>query len=47
MLYHDQPDSFAADLARYRGVTQDSIDVAIARWLRAPFVEVETVPSAS
>jgi predicted Zn-dependent peptidase len=47
MLYTDQPDHFAADLARYRGVTQESITGAVARWLQKPFVEVETVPGGA
>ena len=46
MLYTDQPDSFARELARYREVTPASIDAAIATWLARPFVEVETVPGA-
>jgi hypothetical protein len=45
MLYTDEPDNFAAELARYRAVTPASIDAAISRWL-GPFVEVETMPGA-
>lgn len=46
MLYTDTPDHFATELARYRSVTPASISSAISRWLAAPFVEVETIPSA-
>jgi zinc protease len=45
MLYRDQPDSLADDLARYRAVTPASIDHAIAGWL-STHVEIETVPVA-
>jgi predicted Zn-dependent peptidase len=45
MLYTDNPDGLAADLARYRAVTPASIDTAIKRWLSPDrMVEVETVP---
>jgi zinc protease len=45
MLYTDEPDGLAADLARYRAVTPASIQAAMKRWL-APerMVEIETVP---
>jgi zinc protease len=46
MLYTGEPDGFAADLARYRAVTPASIAAATARWLAAPFVEIETVPAS-
>jgi zinc protease len=45
MLYSDQPDLLAHELARYRAVTPDSVDAAIARWLAKPAVEIETVPA--
>jgi len=45
VLYTNEPDGLAADLARYRAVTPASIEAAMARWI-APnaMVEVETVP---
>jgi predicted Zn-dependent peptidase len=44
MLYRDQPDGLADDLARYRGVTPASIQRALAAWLDpAGQVEIETV----
>ncbi|HEX4419572.1 MAG TPA: pitrilysin family protein [Kofleriaceae bacterium] len=47
MLYRHQPDELAAELARYRQVTPDSVRHAIARWLGAERqVEVETVAGA-
>jgi predicted Zn-dependent peptidase len=46
MLYRDEPDSLAAELARYRQVTPDSIRTAIATWLDpARRIEVETIPA--
>ncbi len=46
MLYADEPDTLAAELARYRAVTPAAIDAAIARWLPpGRHVEVETVPA--
>jgi predicted Zn-dependent peptidase len=47
MLYRDEPDGLAADLARYRRVEPDSVRAAIATWLDpAHRVEVETVAAA-
>jgi zinc protease len=47
MLYRGQPDGLAADLARYRRVTPDTICGALARWLDpARMIEVETIPAA-
>jgi predicted Zn-dependent peptidase len=47
LLYRDDPDGLAAELARYRAVTPDSAAAAIARWLDpARRVEVETVAKA-
>jgi predicted Zn-dependent peptidase len=47
MLYRGEPDGLAAELARYRVVTPETIDRAIARWLGpARMVEVETVAAA-
>jgi predicted Zn-dependent peptidase len=44
MLYHHEPDGLAAELARYRGVTPDTIRSALAHWLDpARMIEVETV----
>ncbi|MBA3540714.1 MAG: hypothetical protein H0T79_13975, partial [Deltaproteobacteria bacterium] len=47
MLYTEEPDGFAADLARYRAVTPATLAHATARWLAAPFIEIETVPGAA
>jgi predicted Zn-dependent peptidase len=52
MLYRDQPDGLATELARYRSVTPASIAAALARWLDparriANGIEVETMPAAS
>lgn len=45
VLYRDQPDGLAEDLARYRAVTPASIDAAIREWLDpARRIEIETVP---
>jgi predicted Zn-dependent peptidase len=45
-LYTNEPDGLAADLARYRAVTQESIAAAMKRWLEpARMVEIETVPA--
>jgi predicted Zn-dependent peptidase len=46
MLYREQPDGLAAELARYRAVTPESIDAAIGTWLAPPPVEIETVPAS-
>jgi predicted Zn-dependent peptidase len=47
MLYTDEPDGLAADLARYRTVTPASIDAAMKRWLpRERMIEIETIPLA-
>jgi zinc protease len=44
-LYTSEPDGLAADLARYRAVTPDSIAAAMQRWLRPErMVEIETLP---
>jgi zinc protease len=46
-LYTDNPDGLAADLARYRAVTPDSVRAALARWMDPQrMVEIETVPKA-
>jgi predicted Zn-dependent peptidase len=46
-MYTGDPDGLAADLARYRAVTPDSIAAAMARWVRVErMIEVETVPTA-
>jgi predicted Zn-dependent peptidase len=48
VLYRDEPDGLAAELARYRAVTPAAIDAARARWLDpARMIEVETVPRAA
>jgi predicted Zn-dependent peptidase len=48
MLYTDEPDGLAADLARYRTVTPASIDAAMKRWMpRERMIEIETVPLAN
>jgi predicted Zn-dependent peptidase len=45
VLYTDDPDGLATELARYRGVTTASVDRAITRWLDpARMIEVETIP---
>jgi len=47
MLYRHEPDGIAAELARFRAVTPDSVRTALARWLDpARMVEVETVAGA-
>ena len=47
MLYRHEPDGLAAELARYRGVTPDTIRGALAHWLDpARMIEVETVAAA-
>ena len=47
MLYRDEPDGLAAELARYRQVTPATIDRAIARWLDPrDGVSVETIAAA-
>ena len=43
VLYTGEPDGFAAELARYQAVTVESLEAATARWLAAPFVEIETI----
>ncbi|MBA3500596.1 MAG: insulinase family protein [Myxococcota bacterium] len=46
VMYTDEPDGLANELARYRAVTPSSIDRALARWLDpAHMIEVETVPA--
>jgi predicted Zn-dependent peptidase len=46
VLYTDQPDGLAAELARYRAVTPASVAAAMRRWIDPDrMVEVETVPS--
>jgi len=48
MLYRHEPVAMAAELARYRAVTPDSIRAALAHWLaRARMIDVETVAAAS
>jgi predicted Zn-dependent peptidase len=47
MLYRHEPDGLAAELARYRRVTPDTIRGALAHWLDpARMIEVETVAAA-
>jgi predicted Zn-dependent peptidase len=47
LLYCDEPDGIAAELARYRAVTPDTIARAAGRWLDpAGLVEIETVAAA-
>jgi len=47
MLYRHEPDGLAAELARYRSVTPDTIRDALARWLDpARMIEVETAAAA-
>jgi zinc protease len=47
-LYTEDPDGLAADLARYRAVTPESVRAALARWIDpARMVEIETVPATS
>jgi predicted Zn-dependent peptidase len=47
MLYRHEPDGLAADLARYRRVTPESILAAAERWLDpARRIEIETVAAA-
>jgi predicted Zn-dependent peptidase len=48
MLYREQPDGLAAELARYRAVTIDSIRAALARWLDpGRQVDIETIAGAA
>ena len=48
MLYRHEPDGLAADLARFRAVTPDSVRGALARWLDpARMVEIETTAGAT
>ncbi len=44
MLYTDEPDGLAAELASYQAVTPETIRQALGRWLARPYVEIETVP---
>jgi zinc protease len=47
MLYRSVPDGLAVELARYRGVTPDSIRGVVGTWLDpARMIEVETVAAA-
>jgi zinc protease len=47
MLYRHEPDGLAAELARFGGVTPDTVRGALARWLDpARMVEVETIAGA-
>jgi predicted Zn-dependent peptidase len=44
MLYCHEPDRLATELARFRSVTPDAVQAALARWLDpARMVEIETV----
>jgi predicted Zn-dependent peptidase len=44
MLYCHEPDRLATELARFRGVTPETVQAALARWLDpARMVEIETV----
>jgi predicted Zn-dependent peptidase len=46
MLYTGEPNGFAAELARFRAVTVESVERERAAWLRPEgMVEVETVPA--
>jgi predicted Zn-dependent peptidase len=48
VLYADDPDALAPELARYRAVTPASITAAIAQWLDpAHCVEITTVPDST
>lgn len=48
MLYTNEPDGLAADLARYHAVTPASIEAAMKRWVRRDrMVEIETIPTRS
>jgi len=45
MLYANEPDVLASELAKYRAVTPASISAAIGRWLApAKRIEIETLP---
>ena len=45
MMYTEEPDGLAAELARYRAITPDTVQAALGRWLDpARRVEIETVP---
>jgi predicted Zn-dependent peptidase len=47
MLYRDDPDGLAADLARYRAITPDRVRSALAHWLDpARMIEIETIAAA-
>ena len=47
MLYRNEPDGLAAELARYRRVTPDTVGAALAHWLDpARRVEIETIAGA-
>ncbi len=44
-LYTDRPDGLAEDLVRYRAVTPETIEAALARWMDpARMIEIETLP---
>jgi predicted Zn-dependent peptidase len=48
MLYRNQPDGLADDLARYRAITPETVRGALARWLDpAHMIEIETVAASS
>ena len=48
MLYAEDPDALATELALHRAVTPQAIDAAHARWLLPEhMIEVETVPAAT
>ncbi len=48
VLYADDPDSLAPELACYRAVTPASVDAAMARWLDpAHCVEITTIPGST
>jgi len=48
VLYADNPDTLAGELAAYRAVTPESVSHAIARWLDpAHCIEVTTVPASA
>ncbi len=48
VLYAEDPDALAGELARHRAVTPQAVEAAIARWLDpAHRVEVTTVPASA
>ncbi|MCX5747815.1 MAG: pitrilysin family protein [Proteobacteria bacterium] len=43
VMYLDDADGYAIDLARHRAVTAAAVTAAATRWLSGPFVEIETL----